>query len=140
MMRYLSGCLAVTLVVVLVHAVAAQQPASHRPITAEDLLGGLKDPGSWLTYGGDYSGRRHSPLTRLTPKNVKNLAPQWLFQTELAAPGRGFETTPIVADGVLYITAIANGAWAVDARTGRSIWRYRRNLPTPIKVCCGQVN
>ena len=43
-------------------------------------------------------------------------------------------------DGVLYVTAIGNSAWAVDARTGRSIWRYRRSLPTPLKVCCGQVN
>jgi alcohol dehydrogenase (cytochrome c) len=121
-------------------SVAAQQPPVSRPVTYEDLLAGLKDPTAWLTYSGDYTGRRHSPLTKITPKNVKDLTPQWLFQTELAAPGRGFETTPIVVDGVLYITAIGNSAWAVDARTGRSIWRYRRNLPTPLKVCCGQVN
>jgi alcohol dehydrogenase (cytochrome c) len=118
----------------------AQQPAVSRPITYDDLLVGLKDPASWLTYSGDYTGRRHSPLKKITPRNVRHLAPQWLFQTELAAPGRGFETTPLVVDGVLYITANSNGAWAVDARTGRAIWRYRRNLPTPLKVCCGQVN
>jgi alcohol dehydrogenase (cytochrome c) len=138
MARSLGRCL--LLAFVLVPAVLAQQPHDLRPITYDDILRGLKDPASWLTFAGDYSGQRHSPLTRITPRNVKNLAPQWLFQTELAAPGRGFETTPIVADGVLYITAIGNGAWAVDARTGRPIWRYRRNLPTPIKVCCGQVN
>jgi alcohol dehydrogenase (cytochrome c) len=119
---------------------SAQQPVPQRPITYEDLLAGFKSPTSWLTYSGDYTGKRHSPLTKITPGNVKELAPQWLFQTELAAPGRGFETTPLVADGVLYITAVANSAWAVDARTGRSIWRYRRNLPTPLKACCGQVN
>jgi alcohol dehydrogenase (cytochrome c) len=138
-MRRISRFVALAIVIGSLSA-AAQTPAASRPITYEDLLGGFKSPTSWLTYSGDYTGKRHSPLTKITPKNVKDLAPQWLFQTELSAPGRGFETTPIVVDGVLYITAIANSAWAVDARTGRSIWRYRRNLPTPLKACCGQVN
>jgi alcohol dehydrogenase (cytochrome c) len=118
----------------------AQAPAPFRTIRYEDLLAGLRSPTSWLTYSGDYTGQRHSPLTATTPANVARLAPQWLFQTELAAPGRGFETTPLVVDGVLYVTAVANSAWAIDGRTGRPLWRYRRSLPAPLKVCCGQVN
>src|SRR5205823_116444 len=56
-------------------------------------------------------------------------AAQWTFQSETLAPGRGFEATPIVIDGILYVTGANNYAWAIDARTGRSLWRYRRELP-----------
>src|SRR6266571_5106277 len=117
----------------------AQQP-SHSPVTDQDLVAGLKNPARWLTFSGNYNGQRHSPLTQVTPQNVTGLAPRWIFQTEVAARGRGFETTPIVADGVMYITGNANTAWAIDARTGREIWRYRRTLPDLLRVCCGQVN
>src|SRR5947208_403696 len=98
-------------------------------ITSEDLMAGLKNPSRWLTYSGDYTGRRHSPLTQITPDNVRRLAAQWTFQSETLAPGRGFEATPIVVDGILYVTGANNYAWAIDARTGRSLWRYRRELP-----------
>ena len=114
------------------------QPA--RSVTAVDLQAGLKDPGRWLTFGGNYGNQRHSPLTQITPQNVAGLRPQWLFQTEMPAPGRGFETTPIVADGVMYITGNNNTAWALDARTGRPVWSYRRRLPEVLRVCCGMVN
>ena len=69
-------------------------------ITSQDLLDGLKDPTRWLTYGGDYSGQRHSPLTQITPENVNQLAAQWTFQTGTLG---SFETTPLVVDGVLYV-------------------------------------
>ena len=136
-------CIRTTVVVAAVlgaAAVMAQQPARLRSISYDDLLAGLKSEASWLTYSGDYSGRRHSPLTQITRDNVARLSPGWVFQTEIAAPGRGFETTPLVADGVVYATAVGNRAWAIDARTGRSIWRYARTLPARVKVCCGQVN
>jgi alcohol dehydrogenase (cytochrome c) len=98
-------------------------------VTYADLLQGLSDPASWLTFSGDYSGRRHSPLTQITPQNVHRLAPVWTFQTGTMTRGRGFETTPLVLDGVLYVTGSNNFAWALDARTGRRFWEYRRNLP-----------
>src|ERR1700681_3238134 len=121
-------------------SVAAQQQGGSQPITFQDLLGGLKDPGRWLTYAGDYSAQRYSPLTQITPANVKGLLPQWMFQTLVPAPGRGLETIPILLDGVLYITGNNNNAWAVDAHTGRPIWRYQRTLPPVLRVCCGPVN
>ena len=117
-----------------------RQTQPPRSVTAADLQAGLKDPGRWLTFGGNYGNQRHSPLTQITPQNVAGLRPQWLFQTEVSAPGRGFETTPIVADGVMYVTANNNTAWALDARTGRPIWSYRRRLPDALRVCCGMVN
>jgi alcohol dehydrogenase (cytochrome c) len=133
--------LASGLVVALGSVAALTQERTSGPlVTADDLLAGLKEGRAWLTYSGDYTGQRHSPLTRIAPDNVANLAPRWLFQTEIAAPGRGFETTPLVVDGVIYATAVGNRAWAIDARTGRSLWRYARSLPGGLKACCGHVN
>src|SRR5690606_13221507 len=82
-----------------------------------------------LTFSGDYSGKRHSPLTQITPDNVHRLVPVWTFQTGTMTRGRGFETTPLLLDGVLYVTGSNNFAWAVDARTGRPFWQYQRELP-----------
>jgi alcohol dehydrogenase (cytochrome c) len=98
-------------------------------VTAADSRAGLADPTRWPTFSGDYTGQRHSPLTQITPRNVSRLVPQWTFQTGSFARGRGFETTPLAVDGVLYVTGSNNYAWALDARTGRPFWEYRRNLP-----------
>ena len=106
----------------------ASQPVTGSP---QMLLDGLKDPTKWLMFGGRLQRKRHSPLTQLTPQNVDRLTPKWMFQTQLVAPGRGFESTPIVVDGVMYITGINNNAWALDARTGRLIWHYQRDVARP---------
>jgi alcohol dehydrogenase (cytochrome c) len=116
--------------------VGAQNPSAptvtpdSSGVTAADIRAGLADPTRWLTFSGDYTGQRHSPLTQITPRNVAALSPQWTFQTGSFARGRGFETTPLAVDGVLYVTGSNNYAWALDARTGRPFWEYRRNLPT----------
>ena len=106
-------------------------------ITNKDLLDGLTNPSRWLTHSGDYTGARFSPLTQITPANASQLAPQWTFQTGVV---NKFEATPIVIDGVMYVTGPLNHAWAIDARTGKQIWHYQRQLPTGLKVCCGMVN
>ena len=108
-------------------SVSAQHASS--PVTAQDLLDGFKNPTRWLMYSGDYSGTRHSPLTQISPANVQRLTAQWTFQVENMVTGRGFEATPLLIDGVLYITGNNNTAWAVDVRTGRQLWRHRRQLP-----------
>jgi alcohol dehydrogenase (cytochrome c) len=126
---------------VLTHA--GQQEATQAPITNQDLLDGLKNPARWLTFSGDYTGQRHSPLKQLTPKNVAGLIPQWVFQTDIPGlAGRGIENTPLVVDGILYVTGNNDTAWALDGRTGRPIWSYRRRLPANfiVSVCCGPVN
>jgi alcohol dehydrogenase (cytochrome c) len=106
-------------------------------ITSKDLLDGLANPARWLTYSGDYSGRRHSPLKEITASNAGQLAAQWTFQT--GVPGK-FEATPLVVDGVLYVGGPMNHAWAIDGRTGRQIWRYQRPVPDGVRACCGMVN
>jgi len=80
-------------------------------------------PGTWPTYDGTPSGNRFSPLTQINTTNVARLAPTWMF-TLRGAPGT-LEVTPVVADGVMYVTAV-NEAYALDARSGREIWHYSR--------------
>jgi len=75
---------------------------------------------SWLTYHGDYSGRRHSLLSEITPENVHRLGLAWTFQTGQNAQ---IKASPIVANGIVYLTAPDN-LWAIDVRTGRQLWRY----------------
>ena len=121
----------------------AAQPPDLRPVTEQDLLEGSKESRSWLMVGGDYNSQRHTQATQITSGNVASLAPQWVFQTDLPGfPGRGIETTPLVADGVMYVTGNSNQAWAIDARTGRPLWSYKRVLPVNFSasVCCGPVN
>jgi alcohol dehydrogenase (cytochrome c) len=77
-------------------------------------------PNGWPTYHGDYSGRRHSSLTQITPANVHQLTLAWAFETGQTA---SIKASPILMDGVVYITAPDN-VWAIDARSGRQIWRY----------------
>jgi PQQ-dependent dehydrogenase (methanol/ethanol family) len=78
-------------------------------------------PGDWLTYNGNLQSNRFSPLTQINTSNVGQLALKWLFPIEHF----GLETTPIVADGVMYVTG-PNQAYALDALSGRVIWRYAR--------------
>jgi alcohol dehydrogenase (cytochrome c) len=75
---------------------------------------------SWPTYHGDYTGQRHSTLTQITPANVHHLTLAWAFQTNLTT---SLKASPIVVDGVVYITAPDN-IWAIDARSARQLWRY----------------
>src|SRR5258706_11324626 len=117
-------------------SVAAQQPAVSQ-VTAQDVRDGLKNPARWLTYGGDYANRRYSPLIQITPENVQRLVPQWSFQTDTLGK---FEAAPLVMDGVIYVTGPLDTGWALDARTGRQIWRYKRDLPSGLIACCGLVN
>src|SRR2546427_156492 len=121
---------------VMAASVAAQQsePAS---VTVQDLRDGLGNSTRWLMYGGDYANHRHSPLTQITPDNVGRLTARWAFQTDTLGK---FEATPIVLDGVVYVTGPLDTGWALDARTGRQIWRYKRDLPSGVLACCGLVN
>jgi alcohol dehydrogenase (cytochrome c) len=119
-------------------AVVTAQQVPPPQVSEQELLGGLPGDGSrWLTFGGNYANQRHSPLTAITTANVNRLVPQWTFQTGTLG---NFETTPLLRDNVLYVTGPQNVAWAIDARTGRQIWRYRRELPTGLTACCGLVN
>src|SRR5215216_1870134 len=91
--------LAILLATLFARLGVAGQEGPVTVITSQDLLDGFKNPSRWLMYSGDYTGRRHSPLTQITPANVGRLAAQWTFQTENMVTGRGFEGTPLMIDG-----------------------------------------
>lgn len=95
------------------------------------------EPGNWLTHHGNYAGHRHSELAEITPANIGELKPAWVYQSREAGK---WECTPLVVDGILYITERPNIVTALDALTGRVIWTYRRPLPTDVPGCCGPVN
>src|SRR5579871_3309747 len=96
-----------------------------------------KEPQNWLTYSGNLSGQRYSELTQISPDNVKNLEMKWAFQ---ARSTEKFETTPIVVDGIMYITQAPNDVIALDAVTGRTYWIYSYVPSTDSRPCCGRVN
>src|SRR5919197_3640703 len=137
-MRVMRNRLLAMLMVVAGAALSAQQTPPAL-VSWQEVLDGLTPEGSrWLTFGGNFTNQRHSPLTQITTANVNRLVPQWTFQTATLG---NFEATPLLRDNVLYVTGPQNVAWALDARTGRQIWRYRRELPpTGLTYCCGPVN
>jgi alcohol dehydrogenase (cytochrome c) len=133
--RWLAGLL---LAAAALSTIAAQELRLPE-ITYENIRDGFKNTSRWLTYHGDYNAQRHSPLTEITPENVNRLELQWVFETKLPRPGRGFEATPIVLDGVLFITGSGNYAWAVDARTGTALWTHQRQLPSGLTYGGGNI-
>jgi alcohol dehydrogenase (cytochrome c) len=78
----------------------------------------------WLSYNGDYTGRRYSALDQLNAKNVGSLRAQWVFHVPNSD---SMEVTPVVVDGIMFVTS-ANEAWALDAQTGREIWHHARSV------------
>jgi alcohol dehydrogenase (cytochrome c) len=90
-------------------------------VRPEDLLA-QPPSANWVSYNGDYTGRRFSNLAEITAENVGNLRTQWIFHLR---DSTGLEVTPVAVDGILFVTS-ANDAFALDARTGRAIWHYSR--------------
>jgi alcohol dehydrogenase (cytochrome c) len=90
-----------------------------------------KEPGSWLTYSGNYAAHRFSPLEHLTPANVARLKPVWIYQ--IKEPGL-IETTPLVADGVMYITEPPSTVTALELRSGRLLWSWSRPTPRSVRT------
>jgi len=113
-----------------VNAVSAG--ASSDGVTFARLKAAAKEPQNWLTYWGDLNGTHYSGLSSITPANVHTLRSTWAYQFGSTRA----ETTPLVVDGVMYVTGPRNTAAALDARTGRPIWQYTRRLPSDIHANC----
>src|SRR5262245_27332667 len=90
-------------------------------ITYDRLLNAAKEPQNWLTYSGGFASQRYSTLSQITPENVKDLTLQWAFQQRSTEK---FEATPLVADGVMYLTQAPNDIVALNAATGELQWLY----------------
>jgi alcohol dehydrogenase (cytochrome c) len=106
-------------------------------VTFERIRQAEREPGNWLTYSGNYSAHRYSALDQITPQNVKHLRPLWVHQIDALDKA---ETTPLVVDGVMYATESPSNVVALDTRTGRPMWSFRRTVPKDVRICCGQVN
>jgi alcohol dehydrogenase (cytochrome c) len=117
--------------------IALTVSAAHAQVTWERLRDAEREPQNWLTYSGSNLGQRYSPLTGVTPANVKDLELKWVFQ---AASFEKFEATPLVADGILYTVQPPNDIVALDAATGRIFWTYNYTPSKAARPCCGQVN
>jgi alcohol dehydrogenase (cytochrome c) len=106
-------------------------------VTAERLLHASDEPQNWLTYSGSYASQRYSALQQVTAANVKNLELKWVFQAQSL---QKFESTPLVVDGVMYLTQSPNDVVALDARSGRVFWLYHYAPSPAARPCCGIVN
>ena len=106
-------------------------------VTSDRLLRAADEPQNWITYSGGYAGQRHSLLTQITPGNVKNLELKWILPNQVFG---AWQSSPIVVDGMMYVTQRPNDVLAVDAKTGRVFWQYRYTNSPDARVCCGANN
>ena len=114
--------------------------ASYRldaQVTFNRLLRAADEPQNWLTYSGGYSSQRYTSLAQIDPSNVKNLEQKWVLQNQVYG---AWQSSPIVVDGVMYVTERPNDVLALDARTGRVFWIYRYAVSPDQRVCCGANN
>ncbi|SVB09603.1 uncharacterized protein METZ01_LOCUS162457, partial [marine metagenome] len=111
--------------------------ASFRSVTNDDLVNSSDQPENWLMYSGNYSSQRYTELDQINTDNASSLQMQWAFQ--LRALDRA-ETTPVVVDGVMFVTESPSNVIALDARTGEQFWRYNYDLPEDVNYCCGRNN
>ena len=121
------GALSTTVVLVLAMAagrVAAQVPY-QRIVRAES------EPHNWLTYGGTYKQQRFSPLDQINKQNVSRLKLAWAYQIRQAGI---VETSPIVVDGIMYLTEPPSTVTALDVRSGRTLWTYSPTIPSDVIV------
>lgn len=91
----------------------------------------------WPSFGRDYSNQRLSPLTQVNRTNVKDLALAWQFKSGVSAT---FQATPIVVNGIMYVSLPYNHVAALDSKTGKELWRYQHERRANWKMCCGPAN
>ena len=119
----------------------AQAPAEgapmFTPVTWERLVNAADEPHNWLMYNGTLDSQRFSRLDRIDRSNVADLELKWAHHIPQLDRA---ETTPLVVDGVMFITESPSNLVAVDAATGRPFWRYDHPLPDDLRICCGRNN
>ena len=126
-------------------ALAAPHPCAEPPcVDGARLLNAAGEPNNWLAKGGDWRGGFYSPLMRINAKNVAALGVAWEYDASPRRGGlpRGLEATPIVVDGVLYTSLAWSEVVALDAATGRELWRHDPKVEGSAdrRACCDGVN
>ena len=107
------------------------------PVTPDMLRQTGAKTDEWLLYGGDYRNTRHSPVKSLNPETVGKLQMAWAFPTGTLGQ---FAVSPVLYDGVLYVTSPYNRLFALDPKTGTPLWRYDHKQPADLRLCCGPAN
>src|SRR6185312_5852018 len=125
--------------------VAGSAPPVAASVTYERILNARDEPQNWLTYYGAYDAQRYSPLDQINAENVGKLKPEWVFQAgnsglRSGATTYAWEASPLVVDGVMYVSGWDGQCWALDAANGSELWRYRHASPFDVSLCCGNVN
>ena len=112
---------------------------SSAPVNAARLDNAERDSGNWLSYGRTYSEQRYSPLAKISDSNAKQLGLAWYADLDT---DRGQESTPLVIDGVLYVSTAWSMVKAYDAKTGKPLWSYDPQVPRELGVngCCDVVS
>ena len=118
----------------------AKQSQPHRAyVDSRRIIGADSEPGNWMTHGRTYDEQRFSPLSQINDQNVTELGLAWFLNL---GHKFGLEATPLVVDGIMYVTSAWNVIYAVDARTGKEIWQFdpgtRRDWLR--YTCCGNIN
>ncbi|MEP0203158.1 MAG: PQQ-dependent dehydrogenase, methanol/ethanol family [Halioglobus sp.] len=113
-------------------------PAAFAAVTT-DRIKSASAQEEWLTHGGTYDEQRHSKLASINTDNVNNLGVAWTYDLKT---NRGVESTPIVVDGVMYVTSAWSLVYALDAKTGKELWTYDPEVDKAVgvKACCDVVN
>jgi alcohol dehydrogenase (cytochrome c) len=114
--------------------------ASYRvdaQVSSDRILRAADEPQNWLTYSGGYASQRYSLLRQIDTSSAKNLELKWMVQNQVFGP---WETSPLVVDGIMYLTQRPNDVMALDAKTGRMFWMYRYTNSGRQQVCCGAQN
>jgi quinohemoprotein ethanol dehydrogenase len=121
-------------------AAPSKVAASVAAVDAARLQGAASEPQNWYTGGRDLEGTYYSPLSAINASNVKDLGFAWSY--DLGTPLRGQEATPLVVDGVMYTSGTWGYVYAVDAASGRELWRYdpKSDFQAGRNPCCDLVN
>ncbi|MCB1646807.1 MAG: PQQ-dependent dehydrogenase, methanol/ethanol family [Pseudomonadales bacterium] len=129
----------ISIALVLIAMLHAGLQANAAPVTGERIAAADKEPGQWLSHGRDYGEQRFSPLKTINVDTVKDLGLTWKYET---GNHRGMEATPLVIDGVMYLTTAWSRVAALDARTGKELWRYDPKVDGAKgrDACCDVVN
>src|SRR5258706_7683194 len=129
-------------VVLLLSVIGVGEAAGSHPVADVDasrMMNAERDAGNWLSYGRTYSEQRFSPLSKITADNAAKLGLAWYGDLDT---NRGQEATPLVVDGVMYVSTAWSMVKAYDAKTGTLLWSYDPQVPRQLGVnaCCDVVN
>lgn len=135
MLRTTALALSATLLACATGNVYAADGGDYSSVTSERLRN--PEPENWLHWRGNYKSWGYSPLDQIDTENVDELEVAWTMSSGVR---QGHEAPPIVNDGMMFVTAPYNNLYALDATTGELLWRYERELPDDVVVCCDVVN